>query len=266
MPRSPLIDDRRPDVDRPSPVPVPEYRPASQEIPSGVVAEVAPARSESPSIGFTFGNLLRLAVALGVSLGLGFAIATRSGSLIHNRMLPWILGRSLGVAAYLTLAALVALGIWLRHPWRTRLWSPPTESLLRAHVMLAACTIGLLGGHLTSIALDKYAGVGWRGAFVPWDARYRPTGVALGTLALYGIVLVAGTASLAGFVGRKVWFPIHTVSAVVLSLCLVHGVLAGSDSHALRWMYVGTGAAVVLLQISRWAARYVRRSRELDLL
>jgi sulfoxide reductase heme-binding subunit YedZ len=179
-------------------------------------------------------------------------------------MLPWILGRSLGVACYLTMTALVAVGIWLRHPWRYRFPRPGPETLLRSHVALAAATMALLAGHMTSLALDHYAGVGWVGTFVPWHAQYRPTAVALGTFAFYGMVLVAGTAALAGTIARRVWFPVHTVSAGIFALCAVHGVLAGSDSASLRWLYVATGALVVAVQITRWTARYTGRPSELE--
>jgi predicted ferric reductase len=199
------------------------------------------------------------------SLLFGKLVGQRNATLLHNRMLPWILGRSLGVASYLALTAMVTTGLWLRHPWRQRLRTPGPEALLRAHVTLAAATVTLLAGHLTAIALDHYAGVGWTGAFVPWKATYRPTAVALGTVALYGFVLVAGTAALAGSLGRRLWFPIHTVSAVVFGLTLMHGVLAGSDLHALRWLYAVSGLVVVAVQITRWTARYVSSRTELDL-
>jgi hypothetical protein len=210
-------------------------------------------------------TLVLIVVVVLVSTAAAYQLTLRNGSLVHNRMLPWILGRSLGLACYLTLTALVVLGIWLRHPWRNRLWSPRPDSLLRAHVVLAACTVALLAGHLASIALDHYAGVGWTGSFIPWQSTYRPTAVALGTLALYGIVLVGGTAALAGTIGKRVWFPIHSVSAVLFCLCLAHGAMAGSDSHTLRWVYVATGAAVAAAQITRWAARQTGPHAALEL-
>ena len=105
------------------------------------------------------------------------------------------------------------------------------------------------------MCLDSYAGVGWAGAFVPWHSHYRPTAVAVGSLALYGIVLVAGTAALAGSIARRVWLPIHSVSAVVFGLCLAHGLLAGSDSRVLWGMYAATGAVVRALQVTRVLAR-----------
>ncbi len=230
------------------PLPVPEAPFVPPERAGGldVTARVVPERVS----GGARGILLLLSVLAGSILAGNFAAGSLP-SLAHDRMLPWILGRSLGVASYLSLTALVTLGLWLRHPWRRSVWSPRPESLLRAHVTLAAATVTLLAGHLSALALDTYAGVGWSGVFVPWHATYRPTPVALGTLACYGMVLVAGTAALAGSLGRRIWFPIHSVSAVVFALSLVHGLFAGSDSHSLRWMYVLTGAVVLVVQATR---------------
>jgi len=199
-------------------------------------------------------TVVLLAVVLAASVALGSVVAAPGRTLVHNRMLPWILGRSLGLAAYLALTGAVVLGLWLRHPWRARLARPSPTSVLWAHVTLVAGTVTLLLGHVTALALDQYAGVGWIGVFVPWGARYRPTPTALGALALYSLVLVAGTAALAGSIGRRIWFPVHTVSVLVFCLVLAHGVLTGSDARALQWLYVGTGVAVLVLQVTRWFA------------
>lgn len=216
------------------------------------------------SVTWASSTLLAVGCVLGVSLVAGNAIAAWTAPLVHNRMLPWILGRSLGVASYLTLTVLVAMGTWLRHPWRRFLRFPRPETLLRTHVALAAVMVSLVIGHMTAIALDHYAGVGWIGALEPWHAQYRPTAVTLGTLSLYGMVLVILTAALAGSIARRVWFPIHSASALIFCLSLAHGVFAGSDSHALRWMYVATGGAVAVTQVTRWVARRTSRRREMD--
>jgi len=240
------------------PLPVPELD--SVGSPTGAPRPVTPDALKS-----SLGTLVCVAVAVGVSTLVAYQVTIRNGALVHNRMLPWILGRSLGLASYLALAGAVTLGIWIRHPWRNQLWSPRPESLLRAHVVAVAGTAVLLAGHLVSIALDRYAGVGWTGVFVPWYAHYRPTAVALGTLGLYGILLTGGTAALAGWVGRRVWFPIHSVSAAVFCLCLVHGAMAGSDSHSLRWVYVATGGMVAAALSTRWMARHMGRQPSLEL-
>jgi len=201
-------------------------------------------------------NAVWAGCVLALSVGAGYALAVHGGSaLLHDRMLPWILSRCLGLGAYIALFALVAVGIWFRHPWRVVRRTPGPEALLRAHAALAAATVVLLAGHIVAVCLDSYAGVGWAGAFVPWHSHYRPTAVAVGSLALYGIVLVAGTAALAGSIARRVWLPIHSISAVVFGLCLAHGLLAGSDSRVLWGMYAATGAVVLALQVTRMLAR-----------
>jgi predicted ferric reductase len=205
------------------------------------------ARSGGSGLGTTCAVLV-------VSVGTGYLVAAHSTGLLRDRMLPWILSRALGLGAYVALSALVALGIWFRHPWRVHRRMPGPHALLRAHASLAAATVVLLAGHIVAVALDHFAGVGWAGVFVPWHAQYRPTAVALGSVAMYGIVLVVVTAALAGSVARRVWLPIHSTSAVLFGLCLAHGLLAGSDSHVLWSLYALSGALVGVLQVSRfWA-------------
>ena len=113
----------------------------------------------------------------------------------------------------------------------------------------------LVAGHVTALALDRYAGVGWTGALEPWAAHQRPTPVALGTLALYGLVLVVATAGLAGSLARSLWLPVHHGAVLVFCLTLAHGITAGSDGTSLRWVYAGSGLAVAGLAVTRWAIR-----------
>ena len=225
--------------------PIPELRPSSS--PRSPLAQAETPGSRARPVAMLAGLLV-------AALLVGRFAGTPTQTLLHNKMLPWILGRSLGVATYLSITAMVFLGLWLRHPWRARFRRPGPESILWAHVSLAACTVALLAGHLTALALDRYAGVGWTGVFVPWGAQYRPTAVALGTLAFYLLLLVIGTAALAGSIGRAVWFPIHTASVVVFCMTLAHGVLSGSDGTSLRWVYVASGLVVLTLQFTRWLA------------
>ncbi len=185
------------------------------------------------------------------ALGAGYAAAAWSAPVLHDRKLPWIAGRGLGVAAYLTLMLGVALGLWLRHPWRYRVRLLSPSNCLRLHLTVIAAALITTGTHVASVALDKYAHVGWSGAFVPGRSAYRPFAVGLGTVGLYGAVLVAGTALLAGRLVGTSWLPIHRTATVGLALVWAHGVLTGSDVQALRPIYVVSGLVVVLLAVSR---------------
>ncbi len=180
----------------------------------------------------------------------GHWLAVVTAPLVHDRMFPWIMGRGLGIAAYLVLTALVTAGLWFRHPWANHR-APGRAARLRFHAVLAAATVALVAGHVTALALDRYAGVGWAGVFVAGHATYRPAAVTLGTLALYGIVLITATAALAGVVGRHAWYPVHQVSLGVFGLTAWHGITAGSDTSSLRLVYAATIGLVAVVAATR---------------
>ena len=197
------------------------------------------------------------AVVVPVAAGFGFALMF--APTLHSKYFPWITGRALGIAGYLSLCALVAMGIWIRHPARLRWPIVHSETRLRLHSTLATATIALVAGHLVSLASDKYAGVGWVGAFVPGLSKYRTFAVSLGVIALFFMVLLSVTARTAGRRGSRHWHLYHRFATGTFVLIWFHGVLAGTDTAALRILYVATGVGVGALAISRYA---VSRSLE----
>jgi methionine sulfoxide reductase heme-binding subunit len=190
-------------------------------------------------------------VVAGIGIAVGYAATVMFGSVQVGRMLPWILGRGLGIAAYLSLVGLSAAGLWLRHPWRLRWRRPAPQAQLRMHATLAALTLVLLLGHIAALVMDRYAGVGLRGAVVPGTATYRPFAVALGTVSVYLGLLVGLSAALAGTLVRRAWLPVHKVASVVFALTWLHALLAGSDTSRLAWLYFVTGAFVIALALTR---------------
>jgi Ferric reductase like transmembrane component len=203
------------------------------------------------SFGRVTATVLVLAVA-GASTAwlLGRAAQVVAG----DRRAPWIVGRASGITAYLLLLLVVVLGLVLAHPWRTRFRRPSTVSRIRAHAVLAVFTLAFTVLHVVVLATDRYAGVGWRGALLPLGASYRPAAVTLGVVGLYAGMLAGITASLAGRLPARLWWPLHKVSAAALLLVWVHGLLAGSDTPALLGLYAGSGGLVLLLAVSRYVA------------
>ena len=191
-------------------------------------------------------------LVLGGAVAVGYWLAVVSRPVTTSKMLPWLAGRTMGLGAYATLTVLVCMGIWLRHPWRSR-WSVLSpESALRAHAALGATATVLVVGHLASLALDAYAHVGWVGALVPGMSNYRTTPVALGVVAFYLMLAVAGTAGLAGRLTKGRWLTVHHLALPLFTLAWFHGVLSGSDTGTLRSMYVVTGLAVGALAVTRY--------------
>jgi len=217
------------------------------------VGELGPGWAERLRGGTVTTLTVLAAVVLPVAAGFGFA--RLFAPTIHSRYFPWITGRALGIAGYLSLSALVAFGVWMRHPWRLRWPLVHGETRLRIHATLGAATLAVVAGHLVSLAADRYAGVGWIGAFVPGESRYRTFAVALGTVALLFMLVLTATARLAGRRGARRWLAYHRLAAATFALVWVHGVLAGADTKALRVLYVTTGAFVALLVVTRYAAR-----------
>lgn len=194
----------------------------------------------------------------------GIASAAVTGAILgivyarvhNNRMAPWILGRASGIVAYLLLVAVILLGLSLSHPYR----SAHGRSLamrMRVHVTLSLLAFGLLVLHVVVLATDRYAGVGWWGAALPMGSHYRPTGVSLGVIGAWIGMLSGFSAAAAGRLPGRLWVPLHRVAAVSFVLIWLHGVLAGSDTAALLWLYLGTGMLVVLAAASRYFSKPV---------
>lgn len=212
-----------------------------------MVAEVADYRRTR-----TLARVMGITVS---SAATAWLVGMAVSSVAHNKMSHWLLGRAAGVTSYLLIVALVVMGLLLSHPAGTRLRRLPRTTLLRVHVSLAVFTLAFTALHIVVLASDPYAGVGWRGAFIPGLAVYRPLPVSLGVIGLYSGLLAGITASAAGRLIGKVWWPIHKVAIVSLVLVWIHGLLAGSDTKALVIMYALTGVGVVVLAISRYTAR-----------
>lgn len=215
------------------------------------------ARSERGTLS-SFGTLLVFLLPLGA----GYVIARGLRATVAGRDFPWVTGRALGIAGYIALSALVASGVWMRHPWRHRLRRGHAETLLRVHSSLGVGTVLLVAGHIVALATDSYARVGWAGAFVPGMSQYRTTAVALGAVAFELLVAVGVTARLAGRRGTTHWLAVHRLATATFALAWFHGVLTGSDTPGLRPLYVLTGGFVVVLVVTRALARPAEARRQ----
>jgi predicted ferric reductase len=182
----------------------------------------------------------------------------------------WLLARSSGIVAYLLLTTVTIIGLHLatgRSPrvsaLAARMRGPGTHRL-STHSVLALFAIIFTIVHVVVLAIDPWAKVGWMGALLPFGADYRPLPVTLGLLALWSALLSGVTAAAAGRIGGRAWSAVHVVAGLAWILAWGHGVFAGSDTGALLWMYVITGAVVIGFAVRRYARRTpddARRSR-----
>ncbi|MHB8673120.1 MAG: hypothetical protein ACYDAK_05515 [Candidatus Limnocylindrales bacterium] len=206
----------------------------------------------------------RAFVVLGAAVGLLIVFATDqilpATSLHQAQVRLWLAGRATGITAYLLLTADVAFGLILSHPVNRSTWKQ-SKRLFPWHENLFIFIVAFVLAHVVSLVADPYAGVGLPGAFLPGLSSYRSAPVALGTLALYALLVTGLTARYTSLLPPGMWLRLHRLSAVVFGLAWMHGLLAGTDSEPLRAMYVTTGGLVVCLTAYRyWIARVARRA------
>jgi DMSO/TMAO reductase YedYZ heme-binding membrane subunit len=200
-------------------------------------------------------------VVLALCVTAGYLLGDLVSPITHNRMFPWMVARATGVGAFIAISAMTIVGLRFRHPARASKGAHK-ETLLRIHVALGPALTALIVAHVWALLADKYAGVSRASLLIPDAAKYRPGATTLGVLAAWMICAVLVTSALAGRrpIGSR-WALAHKLVYPAFALIWLHGVLAGSDTPALRWLYAGIGAAVafsampVLRRGSRLPAR-----------
>lgn len=175
-------------------------------------------------------------------------------------MTIWYIARGAGLAALLLLTATTCIGALTtgRRDARTRV------VVQYLHRVTASLGLGALVLHVTTILADPYAHVGWRGALVPFLSGYRPTWVALGTLAVYTFVLVAALGFARGRFAAspravRAWRWLHGLAYLGWGSAMLHGLESGTDSSVgwVRLIYLGCAVAVGGSVVVRtgWAKR-----------
>jgi hypothetical protein len=173
---------------------------------------------------------------------------------------PWLVARAAGVVGYLLLATQVGLGLVLSHPTNQTVWKL-SKRLFGWHELLTVFVWAFLGLHVALLIVDPYADVGLLGALVPGFAGYRAPAIALGTIAVYALLITAVTARWTRLLPRGAWVSIHRLAALVFAASWAHGVLAGTDTASLSGLYLVTGLPILAGVVHRWWVIRVRPTR-----
>lgn len=168
----------------------------------------------------------------------------------------WYLARASGIIAWLFLTATVLWGIAssadLFGRRRRVAW------LVDLHRWLGGLTVAFVALHLAALVADSYVHFGLTDLFVPFASDWKPVPVALGVVALWGLVAVQATSLAMRRLRRRTWHTIHLAGYAVFVLGSFHGITAGTD--ATQPMYVATTA--VSMSAVGWAS--IRRIRGLE--
>ena len=199
----------------------------------------------------------RALIAIGAFLGIVLVWSSDqivpATSAYQAQMRIWLVARAAGTTAYLILTFVIAVGLILSHPVNKSTWKL-SKRIFPWHENLLIFTIAFTTAHIVSIVLDPYADVSPIGALVPGLSSFRSVPVAIGTLALYGLLITGLTARYTKMLRPGVWLKIHRLSIVVWGLAWAHGILAGTDTGATTFtsMYVLTGLVILAAAAYRY--------------
>ncbi|GBD86034.1 ferric reductase like transmembrane component [bacterium BMS3Abin02] len=165
--------------------------------------------------------------------------------------LAWITVRGSGLVAFALLAAAMLWGLVISSKMLTRAVS--TKSTTYVHEALSIAGLLATVVHVVALLTDDYVDFGLRDVLVPGVSTWEPVAIALGIVALYGMVLTTFTFYVRRRIGQKVWRGIHYLTYGVFSAALIHSIEAGTDSHGIFAvaLYGGTTLVIAIFTILR---------------
>jgi len=162
----------------------------------------------------------------------------------------WYAARASGVAAYIVLSVVVALGITMGGKAQSKRW--PRFAVEDVHRFGGLLVGSLLVVHVGAIAMDSFLPFSIGQLVVPFAARYRPLWTGLGIFAAELLLALAITNHYRKRMPYRWWRLAHYANFAVWSLASVHGIFAGTDRSA-SWLAVLYGACIsVVLALTAW--------------
>ena len=170
----------------------------------------------------------------------------------------WYAARASGVAAYVALTAVVALGLGLGGKARLRYW--PRFAVEDIHRFGGLLVGSLIGIHVVAIAVDSFLPFSLTQLFVPFTSPYRPLWTGLGIAAMELLLALAITNRYRARLPYRFWRRAHYVNFAVWTFASLHGLLGGTDRGAtwLAIIYAVSVATVVMLLLWRFAGLRLR--------
>jgi len=203
-------------------------------------------------------SILFAAALAGLAAVLVLGLAVRAG--IVPAALPdprpagdlaWRASRALGVTAFVALTLEVALGLGLAAGVLDRLIARPRVAEL--HERLSAGALALVAAHAVALLGDRWVRFDVVDLVVPFAARVRPGGVALGVLAAWAAVVVHASFALRKRLGPRGFRLVHRLAFAVYVATIAHALVAGSDARSplVAGVYAVSAAIVGSLLVLR---------------
>jgi sulfoxide reductase heme-binding subunit YedZ len=156
----------------------------------------------------------------------------------------WYAARAAGIAAYVALTLVIALGLALAGKAQKRAW--PRFAVEDVHRFGGLLVGWLVAVHVLTIAIDSYLPFSVGQLIVPFASRYRPLWTGLGVAAAELLVALALTNRYRPRLSHRFWRRAHYLNFAVWFAATLHGLGAGTDRSA-PWLAVLYGVCVALV-------------------
>ncbi|MGE3961977.1 MAG: ferric reductase-like transmembrane domain-containing protein [Dehalococcoidia bacterium] len=185
-----------------------------------------------------------ISAAAGVlAMGMGLQLWTTAAA--ADQPLIWWAGRAAGFVAYVALWLSMMFGLAVSSKGMGGVL--PKKLMMDLHQQWTLSAVIATVVHVVTLVFHAESGVTPWAAIVPF-ASARLTGpVGIGTVALFGLFIVAGSSWLRTRIPYSAWRGIHALAFGTMILALWHGWTAGTDTSLewARWLYVASAALLI---------------------
>jgi predicted ferric reductase len=183
-----------------------------------------------------------LLVAASGALLLGTGSRTVTLLTTTEQPVLWWAGRASGLVAYLAL--------WLAMVFGTLVSAKSTlldkKLTMELHRQWALTAVLATVAHVVTLVVHDESGLTPAAALVPFAAERLTGAVALGVVAIWGLLLIAVSSLLQRHLPYAAWRGIHALAFGTMLLAFAHGVTAGTDTAQplVRALYALTAAVL----------------------
>jgi len=159
----------------------------------------------------------------------------------------WLLIRGSGIAAFALLSAAVIWGLLVSSKLVARLVKAKPLTWFHESLGIGALLATIV--HVGVLSVHDFLDFTWAEILIPGRSDWRQLPIAFGTLALYGLTVVALSFYVRKWIGQHVWRKIHFASLGVFVAALLHGIQSGTDSSSPIVLGMYAGAAIVVFAL-----------------
>ena len=172
-------------------------------------------------------------------------------------MLPWVVARSTGFAAFGLLTCAMLAGLLVRT--RTPVGPVKGSGMVDLHRHFSLLALVAIAVHGTALLFDGTIDVSPLALVVPGLVPYRPVWTGLGVLAAEVALLVHLSFRFRKRIGARMWRRIHWLTYAAFAGAAVHGIASGTDTGT-TWATAFYGGAIAsVAALTGWRATTTRR-------